>query len=71
MEGNKPTKSRRGWRTFAFVLSPLALAFLWCAFIDQESFGAFVLGLLFTILFGVVALGVWLVKKRAKQMHDV
>jgi len=59
----------------AVVLSPLGLAFLWCAFVDQESFAAFVLGLLFTVLFGVAALGVWLVRKfdgkRVKEMHDV
>ena len=62
-------------RTLAFVLSPLVIAFLWCAFIDQESFGAFVLGLLFTVLFGAIALGVWVVRKlrdkRVKETRDV
>jgi len=56
-------RTRRGRRTLALVLSPLALSFLWCAFVDQEPFGAFVLGLLFTVLFGAIALGAWLVRR--------
>jgi len=74
MEANKPTKRRRTWRTLAFVFSPLGLAFLWCAFIDQEAFGAFVLGVLFTGLFGVFALGRFLIKrsdeKKVSEIHD-
>ena len=66
---------RRGWMTLVFVFSPLGLAFLWCAFVDQEAFGAFVLGVLFTILFGVIALGRWLIKRmasrRVKEANDV
>ena len=69
------TKMRRCWRTWALVFLPLGLAFLWCAFVDQESFGAFVLGVLFTIVFGAIALGAWLIKKadskRVKEAHDV
>jgi hypothetical protein len=59
MEAKKSPKMRRRWRAWAFVFSPLGLAYLWCAFVDQESFGAFLLGVLFTILFGVG----WLIKK--------
>jgi len=68
-------KILRVLRMLAFVLSPLVLAFLWCAFIDQESFAAFVLGLFFTVLFGTIALGAWLVRKvrqkRVKEARDV
>jgi TctA family transporter len=74
IETNKPTKRRRAWKTLAFVFSPLGLAFLWCAFVDQEAFGAFVLGVLFTGLFGVFALGRLLNKrsdeKKASEIHD-
>jgi hypothetical protein len=63
MDTSKATNVRRRRLVLAFVLSPLALAFLWCAFVDQEGFGAFVLGVLFTLLFGVVALMTFLVKK--------
>jgi len=66
--------ARRIWLTLAFVFSPLGLAFVWCAFVDQEAFGAFVLGILFTVLFGAVALGAWLMRKldkrRAKETYD-
>jgi hypothetical protein len=72
---DESAKVLRVLRTLALVLSPLMLAFLWCAFIDQESFAAFVLGLLFTVLFGVCALGAWLVRrlrqKRVKEARDV
>jgi RsiW-degrading membrane proteinase PrsW (M82 family) len=67
MEAHKSPKKRRGWRTLAFVFSPLVLAFLWCAFVDQESFGAFVIGVAFTIVFGVIALGAWLIRKRGRS----
>jgi RsiW-degrading membrane proteinase PrsW (M82 family) len=67
MEPDKSPKTRRGWKTLAFVFSPLGLAFLWCAFVDQESFGAFLLGVLFTIVFGVIALGAWLIRKRGRS----
>jgi RsiW-degrading membrane proteinase PrsW (M82 family) len=67
MEAGKLRKMRSGWRTLAFVFSPLALAFLWCAFVDQESFGAFVIGVAFTIVFGVIALGAWLIRKRGRS----
>ena len=63
MDTTKPTTAHRRWFVLAFVFSPLALAFLWCAFVDQEGFGAFVLGVLFTLLFGAVALVTFLVKK--------
>ena len=66
---------RRIWKTLALVFSPMGLALFWCAFIDRESFGAFVFGVLFTILFGTIALGAWLTKKAAakqgKELHDV
>ena len=67
MDTNKPTTVRRRWFVLAFVLSPLGLAFLWCAFVDQEGFGAFVLGVLFTLLFGAVALVTFLVKKLMRR----
>ena len=68
-------KIRRGLRTVALVVSPLGLSFLWCAFVDQESFGVFIFGTLFTVLFGAIALGAWVVRKlrdkRAKETRDV
>ena len=74
MDENKPKKVRRGWRTLALVFSPLGLAFLWCAFVDQEAFGAFLLGVLFTALFGAIALGAWLITmldaRRVKRADD-
>jgi multisubunit Na+/H+ antiporter MnhE subunit len=74
MEANKPPKRRHAWTTLAFVFSPLGLAFLWCVFIDQEAFGAFVLGVLFTGLLGVLALGRFLIKrpdeKKVTEIHD-
>jgi len=74
MERNKPTKARRGCLTLVFVLSPLGLAGLWCGFIDQESFGAALLGVVFTSLFGAVALVAFVVRKvsgrRAHEIHD-
>ena len=39
------------------------LAFLWCAFVDHEAFGAFVIGVLFTGLFGAFALGRFLLQR--------
>ena len=67
VDANKPRNVHHGWLVFVFVLSPLALAFLWCAFVDQEGFGAFVLGVLFTLLFAVVALVTFLVKKLMRR----
>ena len=67
MNPAKPTTFRHPWLVLAFVLSPLALAFLWCAFVDQEGFGAFVLGVLFTLLFAVVALVTFLVKRLMRR----
>jgi hypothetical protein len=66
--------TRRIWITLAFVFSPLGLAFLWCALVDPEAFGAFVLGVLFTAVFGAIALGRFLIKrsdeKRSNETHD-
>jgi len=67
MDISKPTTVQRRWLPFASIFSPLALAFLWCAFVDQEGFGAFVLGVLFTLLFAVVALVTFLVKKLIEE----
>jgi RsiW-degrading membrane proteinase PrsW (M82 family) len=75
MEANKPTMMRRRWRTLAFVFSPLGLAFLWCAFVDREAFGAFILGVLFTGVFGVVVLVRFLIERSDKrgvsETHDI
>jgi hypothetical protein len=62
MQKKRVTKVRRAWLTFALVLSPLGIAFLWCAFIDQEDFVAFVLGIVLTVLFSTVALLMLLVR---------
>ena len=74
MRKKKATKVRRARLTFALVLSPLGTAFLWCAFVDQEDFVAFVLGISLTMLFGVVALLMLLVRKliarKVDETHD-
>lgn len=58
----------------ALVLSPLGLAFLYCALVDQESFGAFLLGISFTLLFSAMVLLRFLAKKldawRAKKKNN-
>lgn len=72
MDGIKPIKNRRGClATLALVLSPLGLAFIWCALIDRESFGVFVLGSLFTVLFAAVAIATILVKGIRRREHRV
>ena len=70
MDGNKPTKIRRGWLTAAFILSPLVMTVLWCRFVDQEDFGAFVVGVFLSLLFGGAVLVKFLLKK-SEQKHPV
>jgi len=46
----------RVFGAIAFVLSPLAAMWLYCAFVDPESMMAMILGVLATFLFAVIAL---------------
>ena len=70
METPLPAKGRRVWLTITFVLSPLGLALLWCALVDPESFGAFLLGIFFTILFGIAVIVAFLARKLNARSSD-
>ena len=70
MDANKSTNVRRRWLTAAFVSSPLVVTVLWCRFVDQEDFGAFVVGVFLSLLLGGVVLVRFLLKK-SEQKHPV
>ena len=55
---------RSQWWTLGFVFSPLALALLYSALIDGESFGAFIFGVLLSLIFGAAVLVRYIAKKQ-------
>jgi hypothetical protein len=62
--GGGRTKQSRTLGRVAFVLSPLAAMLLYSMFVDDESMGAMIVGVLFTFLFAVIALIAFFVKGR-------